>query len=137
MEIKNRLDHMTNLEKILLVTLVKGFSLEGLAQRMQVSKDDVIDLHLQNNICDTVFSELCMVLDVPEDIVRGLNSTNVATFFKKYHSSSINDKDINDAFEDSYKLPFNPFERIIELYIRLFFSEREKFSLLMEAVKNE
>lgn len=133
-KIKNRLNELSDVEKIVIVGIHKNIPLDILAKKMKISEQELIDLQIEDYISNEMFSKFCEVFEVPEDIVRNLNELNIIDFIITYCNSEEINNAIND-YSQLYQLSFNPIEEILKLYTRLFLSEREKLCLLKASLK--
>lgn len=132
--IKNKLNELTNVEKIVIAGIHKRIPIEILAQKMKISEQKLIDLQLEDHIEDELFSKFCQAFGVPEEIVRSLNEVSLIDFIRKYCDIDEINKAIEN-FSESGQISFNPIEEILKLYTRLFLSEREKLCLLRASIK--
>jgi len=134
--IKNKLNELTNIEKIVIAGIHKRIPIEILAQKMKISEQELIDLQLEDHIDDEMFSKFCQAFDVPEEIVRNLNEVSLIDFIRKYCDNDEINKAIDNSPESGL-ISFNPIEEILKLYTRLFLSEREKLCLLNASIKKK
>jgi transcriptional regulator with XRE-family HTH domain len=100
-----------------------GIKQEYIAQEMKLTQQAVSKLEQRKVVEDELMDQVSKILNVPVDAIRNLDEDDTTNFIKTYY----------DTPEDrllASNYPFNPIEKVVELYERLLTAEKEKVPML-------
>jgi transcriptional regulator with XRE-family HTH domain len=100
-----------------------GVKQEYIAQEMQLTQQAVSKLEQKQVIEDELMHQVSRILDVPVDAIRNLDEDATTNFIKTYYDNQGEGLPANNY-------PFNPIEKVVELYERLLSAEKEKVAML-------
>jgi transcriptional regulator with XRE-family HTH domain len=100
-----------------------GVKQEFIAQEMQLTQQAVSKLEQKQVVEDELMHQVSRILDVPVDAIRNLDEDATTNFIKTYYDNHCDGLPTNNY-------PFNPIEKVVELYERLLTAEKEKVAIL-------
>jgi len=132
-------------EKIAMVRKLRGWKQEALAYMLRKKGFNSASLEKREHIGDDLLREIETILEVRPGYIKEFDREAVMELINTESENillEIMDKD-NDGFIQKYSipkdyrdnLPFDPLEKIVELYKRLLASEEEKIQLLNQQEK--
>jgi transcriptional regulator with XRE-family HTH domain len=100
-----------------------GVKQEYIAQEMKLTQQAVSKLEQRKVVEDELMDQVSKILNVPVDAIRNLDEDATTNFIKTYY-----DTPVDRLLASNY--PFNPIEKVVELYERLLTAEKEKVAML-------
>lgn len=100
-----------------------GIKQEYIAQEMNLTQQAISKLEQRMIVEDELMHQVSKILNVPVDAIRNLDEDATPNFIRTFC-----DNQEGGLIANTY--PFNPIEKVVELYERLLTAEKEKVALL-------
>jgi transcriptional regulator with XRE-family HTH domain len=100
-----------------------GVKQEYIANELNLTQQAVSKLEQKVVVEDGLMDQVSKILNVPMDAIKNLNENTTTNYLKSFY-----DNQENELLANNY--PFNPIEKVVELYERLLTAEKEKVALL-------
>jgi transcriptional regulator with XRE-family HTH domain len=130
-------------EKIAMVRKLRGLKQEALAIMIGTSQSCISAIEKRKHIKGETLRDIAKILEVTPDYIKNFDPDAVLEMINKEQAPIQVEISIEDVINQKYivskedlkELPFDPLEKIIELYKRLLLCEQEKIRIL-RAFKN-
>ena len=107
---------------------------EALAIAIGVSQQSVSNIEGSETVEEDKLAKIAEALGVSAESIKSFSDEGVVNYFNNVYDNDITDSIVN---ANALECTFNPIDKIVELYERLVFAEKEKVEYLERLLKGK